>query len=130
MIVCKHEKTYESNSGEFWVCYRCGHYLHPGAQARDEAMQQVDDHADTSWKGKALAAVLHIAEHGDEVTTDEVWAALEKWYPHLRTHEPRAMGPVMRRAAGLGLIERTERTTLSVRPENHRRPVRVWRSLV
>jgi len=46
------------------------------------------------------------------------------------THEPRAMGAVMRSLARARVIEATDRTVESVRKANHRRPVRVWKSLI
>lgn len=47
-----------------------------------------------------------------------------------RTHEPRALGALMREAARAGDIEATDAWALSERVACHRRPLRVWRSLL
>lgn len=100
-----------------------------GRAERDDAMARVDAHANQIWKDTALRAVAHLARYQDEMTTDDVWESLETHYPHLGTHEPRALGPVMRRAATLGIIERTDRTRDSDRAVCHRNPKRIWASV-
>ena len=60
-------------------------------------------------------------------TTDDVWLALQK-VPDVATHEPRALGSMMRAAGKSGWIVPTDRYVNSRRPECHARPVKVWRS--
>jgi hypothetical protein len=43
--------------------------------------------------------------------------------------EPRAIGAMMTNAAKAGVIAPTNRYTPSARPECHRRPVKIWKSL-
>ena len=95
--------------------------------ARDEAIARVEHNADRNWMVAAQTAVAFLAMTCDEFTTDEMWEALREVDA---THEPRAMGAVMRAAARRGLVVKTDRVRNSVRPECHARPVAVWRSLV
>jgi predicted SPOUT superfamily RNA methylase MTH1 len=90
--------------------------------ARDEAVERVGRAAPAEWYGYALAVVQRLAERLDDFTTDDVWQALT-----VRPPEPRALGAVMVTAKNAGLIEPTDRTRQSSRPECHARPVRVWR---
>ena len=69
-----------------------------------EAIRQVDEHADEEWKQLALEAVKICASLLDEVTTDDVWRALAA-VPDVGTHEARALGPIMIKAQKLGIIE-------------------------
>ena len=82
--------------------------------------------ADRAWLRAAMAAVRHLATVLDEFTTDHVWACLPN---DVRTHEPRAMGAVMRDAMKEGVIAPLDRYEMSTRPACHCRPVRVWKSL-
>lgn len=99
-----------------------------GIEARDQAIEQVEAHADPTWKLHATAAIRWLARTRPEFTTDDVWQEL-----HVRNHggprEPRALGALMVAAAKQGLIEPTDRYVPSQRPDCHRRPVKVWRSL-
>jgi hypothetical protein len=97
--------------------------------ARDEAIQRVDEHAEKRWKAAALNAVRFIAEKRDAFTTDAVWWLLDQQDIE-PPHEERALGAIMQRAARQGWIEPTDRTRKSVRPACHARDLRVWRSLL
>lgn len=97
-------------------------------QARDEALARVHDHANEEWKTTALQAICDLALKQTELTTDDVWLALSKH--DCATHEPRALGSVMRQAAVLGIIKRTDTTRRSIRTARHRGDVRVWRCLL
>lgn len=99
------------------------------AEARDESIEKADRAARHDWAKAAEDAVRKLARRRAEFTTDDVWKLLEA-YTGPTTHEPRALGAVMRRASGDGLIKATDRTALSTRVACHRRPVRVWRSLI
>jgi Zn finger protein HypA/HybF involved in hydrogenase expression len=74
----------------------------------------------------AVKALTKVARKHKHFSTDEVWAALGK----VKTMEPRALGSLMLQAAKQGAIEATDRTVKSTRPECHKRPVRVWKSLL
>lgn len=96
---------------------------------RDEAIDRVSEAAPHAFKVGTLATIEALALAKDEFTTDAVWALNERRGVDVPP-EPRAMGALMKRAAEAGWVEPTERTVQSGRPENHRRPVRVWRSRI
>lgn len=95
----------------------------------DLAIDRAEAGADPAWLAAAYAAIGKVCAMraaGEDLTTDAVWCVLERdGVPPPR--EPRAIAAVMRRAAKCGLIEKTDRTKESVRPECHGRPVSVWR---
>lgn len=93
--------------------------------ARDEAIDRADAHADEAWKQHAEKVVAWTALALREFTTDDVWDSLD---PAYSTHEPRALGAVMKRMAARGVIVPTDRYQTSKRSECHNRPVRVWRA--
>lgn len=98
-----------------------------GAWERDEAIGRVLL-AHKEWiEGVATAELWLVAKKHEFFTTDEVWAALGG-YPG--PSERRAMGALIRQFLLRGFIERTEVTVCSDRPECHRRPVRLWKSLI
>ena len=99
-----------------------------GEQLKLEAIERVEGNANTDWTRAALRIVTRLANSRFEFTTDAVWHFLE--LADTATHEPRAMGAIMRKCGALGLIHATGRTVMSTRPECHRRPIRVWRSKV
>jgi hypothetical protein len=91
---------------------------------RDEAIARVEA-ASAEWQESAARVVRSLAATRAHLTTDDLWAC-----PDLpRPREPRAMGAAMVRAARDGVLRRTDRSAESVRPECHRRFVRVWESL-
>lgn len=95
-----------------------------GDEQPDAAIAEAEAHADERWFAQALAVVRVLAHRGEPFTTDDVWARLDRM--GTSTHEPRAMGAVMRRAKTAGLCQPTDEYRPSVRPEHHRGPVRVW----
>lgn len=97
-------------------------------EAREHAIKRVGVNADADWMTLALATIRDLAMIHDTFTTDEVWDAL---HPHDdSTHEPRAMGAAMRRAAKTGWVKATANYRPSARPSCHARPVRVWESRI
>lgn len=99
-----------------------------GDRRRDEAMDRVAANA-IIWSALADIAVSWCAEHHDEITTDDVWQRLADQGVD-PPHEPRAIGPVMRRAVADGVIVSTDRYVRSRRPVHHRAPLRVYRRAV
>lgn len=99
-------------------------------QAADTAIAAVERNAEADWKNYAMFAVRTVAKARSEFTTDAVWFVIERDYPNAATHEPRALGAIMRKAVGLGVCAPTERYTPSSRVNCHARPVRIWRSLL
>jgi hypothetical protein len=95
--------------------------------ARDNAVTRVGAHADPDWVEQTLDVIYCLAVSHDEITTDDIWQTVGEV---AATHEPRALGSVMRQAARLGYVRATDRYTPSARPACHARPVRVWASLI
>ena len=102
--------------------------MNEAQQARDEAVARVDANANKEWKVRAYEVVQYLASAEDEFTTDDVWAMLDSSAEN--THERRAMGGVITRAARAGLIENTGRVKKSTRVVCHQNPKAVWRSLI
>lgn len=96
-------------------------------EARDDALRQVSDHADPEWFYHALHVVWCLAIQLEEFTTDDVWDHIGH---AASTHEPRALGAVMKRASSLGYVKATDRYRPSARAACHARPVRIWASLI
>jgi hypothetical protein len=96
-----------------------------GAKERDKAIDVVEASANPEWKEEALAVVEKLARRSESLTTDAVWALMTT-----KTTEPRAMGAIMRTATKLGYIEPTDYHIPSIRRASHRRPIRVWKSLI
>lgn len=71
-------------------------------KSRDAAIDQVDVNADDGWKRYALGFIAELSGQLEEFTTDDLWDA-----GLIKPREPRALGPVMRRAAKRGLISAT-----------------------
>lgn len=100
-----------------------------GEEAAEEAIERVEEHANPDWKQAAFEAVERVAREKPYFTTDHVWAALYR--EDTATHEPRAMGAIMRQAQAAGICRKA-----AVLPQKsalascHRRPKQVWQSLL
>jgi len=101
-----------------------------GRELREEAISAVRKHAHEQWKKDAFTAVIAVALKHDEFTTDRVWKKLAEDCPDSYTHEPRAMGAIMRDAGKEEICIRTNRVEDSARVSCHLRPLAVWRSLI
>lgn len=100
-----------------------------GAADRDEGIARAEAGAPAVALADADEAVRTVARLQPFFTTDDVWAQLAAMgapsFP-----EPRAMGAVFVRAEAAGVIAPTDDYEPSKRRACHRRPLRVWRSLV
>lgn len=94
-------------------------------QLKLDGIERVEAHASMVWLDEADAAVSVLCTIGLDFTTDDIWKLLEQ--STARTHDPRAMGAVMRRAALEGRLLNTGMFRKSRRPDCHRRPLAVWR---
>jgi DNA-binding GntR family transcriptional regulator len=88
------------------------------------AIQEAEDHADQAWLNAAQRIVHELVQAGEPFTTDDVWDRLDRMDVH--THEPRALGAVMRHAARTGLIVNSGLYCKSSRAQNHARPIPRW----
>ena len=99
--------------------------------AKREAMERVEKNATKAWSDLMLELVRCICLDTRRFTTDEVfdrYDSIEGDKPV--THETKAMGPVMLRAARLGYCRNTETTEKSRRKSCHNRPLAIWESLI
>ena len=100
-----------------------------GGEARkQDGMQRVEKNASTEWQEAAERAVYHYAKHNPELTVNNMWAGVESL--GLFTRENRASGPVFRRCAKRGWIEKTDRVQTTTRATRNKGSVTVWRSLI
>jgi hypothetical protein len=90
---------------------------------RDRQLERVNTHASDDWKDQALAAVRRTCEQLPDFISDDIWRVGD--LPS--TREDRALGPVMRKAAGLGWCERTMHGRPSARSHGAAKPVWVSR---
>lgn len=93
--------------------------------ARDHAIQQAEDHAHQQWLDVAYNAIVTLAAQQDTLTADDVWRLID--WTGVTTHEPRAMGAVVKKAVRDGIIEPTGAYVKSARKVNHARPQPVYR---
>ena len=98
-------------------------------ESKDEAINRVEANANAEWRVAAYKACCLCAQQWIELSTDDVWELMDALFPDCRTHEPRAMGAIMRQAARAGKIEASGEYFKSRRPQCHGRPVAIWDSL-
>lgn len=95
-----------------------------GAALREAGIDQVEM-ANLEWVDVALYQARQVAKETRFFTSDAIWSRVGR-----HPNEPRAMGAVMRALRREGIAEPTATVLPSLRPQCHRRPVRIWRSLV
>jgi hypothetical protein len=100
-----------------------------GERLREEGIENAGGGAPAVAMAEAVEAVRGLAVARPRFTTDDVWQALQA-LGGVTFPEPRAMGAVMRRAEREEYIRATEAHVLSKRKECHRRPLRVWESVI
>lgn len=91
----------------------------------DAALEAVDEHASEEWKQKANDCLDWLIRSCALWTNDDFWNAMEKYYPEVTTHEPRALGPQTLRRVRAGEIERVGRV-LSTRSVAHKADIPVY----
>lgn len=102
-----------------------------GQEAKIKAMQQAEAHTYPGWNDTALDAVRLAAQKHREFVSDHVWEYMPTPNPQDDPQlEPRAMGAVMARANRLGWIKPTQVFQPTNRVASHRRPCRIWQSLI
>ena len=95
-------------------------------QSRDEALNVVQLHAAKEWWVQAERALHRLCLRQSHLTSEDLWREIPREY---RTHEPKAIGAILRKAAGLW-ISPTTTYVKGTRKESHSRPILRWRSLV
>ena len=94
-------------------------------KTKQQAIKEVESHADPQWIGKANEALDILIKNNQEFTSDQVSKLLDSWQVP-RPHAPSAMGSIMRRAALAKRIKKTGRFIPSTQGTNHQRDVAVW----
>ena len=92
-----------------------------------KAINQVEKNANEEWLGVALFIISYLTKELDYFTADTVWEEFAH-FPNNKTHEPRAMGAVMRKAHSIGLIKPTKEFVNSKKTSCHNGPKRIWKS--
>lgn len=95
-----------------------------------DAMNRAHRHANQEWKRGYMEAIEKTAEHMAEFTSDDVMESMQKLHPDLSTHENRAAGGLIHRAAKYGLCSKAGRTVQSRNPKHHRSNKTVWKSAI
>lgn len=93
----------------------------------EAAIAGVYENADDDYKEAALGLVEEFARTRASFSAFEVTSELIKSNQVL-THNKKVMGPIMRKAASLGLIEHSGQYTANLR--GHHSPTPIWTSLV
>lgn len=93
-------------------------------QQTDRAVHYAGAFAEPEWYRAAEYALEVLIRRGNNFTTDELHKELQNY--EVSTHEPRALGAIIRQASKNGLIRSTGQFKKSTRPECHRRPVSIW----
>ena len=94
----------------------------------DRGCQQSGDRAAEDWKESMQHAIYVIARRQPLLTSDDLWN--EVGAAAVQEQNPSALGSVFRAAARDGLIRLTGDRQESLRPAHHRKPLRVWQSLI
>ena len=100
-----------------------------GEELRDEGMENVQRGVFPEFIACFEGALRAVAQRRLRFTTDAVRYVMER-YGCSKPRDWRILGPMMKRAEGWGWIELTNEFHESVRPECHRRPLRVYVSLL
>lgn len=101
-----------------------------GEANKQAALARVEA-ANVFWVREAMLVGYAVARRTSRLTTDDIWRALPPIPADVGVAmEPRAMGAVMRNLAGQGTIRATGDYVQSQRAACHRRPLRIWESLI
>ena len=96
--------------------------------AKKKGMEQVEAHANAAWTAAMLEATRATARMMKRFTSDDV---AERYHGKATTHDKRAFGPVMRRAAKLGYCRKAYAPAVNSRRASLRAsPRTVWESII
>ncbi len=100
-----------------------------GTLLREQAIINVTEHADEAMKKELLEIGRYICSVREQFTTDAIRYIYER-DGETTMREPRVMGHIVRQLQREGLCVPLDEWKQSVWAKNHRRPLRVWRSLI
>lgn len=96
----------------------------------EEAIERSDRPPSEEWKRHAHEMIRRTALRLPQLTSEDVWET-GLTPPDNGSPDGDALGPAMRRAKTAGFIEPTGKTTTETnRPQRHKNPKRIWRSLI
>ena len=96
--------------------------------AKREGMTKSEARADRAWSAVMLVVARNVARRMRVFTSDDVIAA---YRGPLRTHDERALGPVMLNAAKAGYCELADVAPINSERETlHASPRQVWKSKI
>ena len=99
-------------------------------QARDDAIDTVEQHAHLDWLWWAKRHLWLMCRDHAFFTSEDIVRLMRELHPEYRTHEPRAWGAILRHGKRERWCEPTERFVNSGSKRNHMRPMRQWKSLI
>lgn len=95
-------------------------------RARERAIERAKDHAHPNWFKTAYATGVILTRTRGTLTSEDVFDNMPL---NITTHEPRAMGSVMRALKDDGWITPTGTYIKSSSIAGHGRPSHVWKSV-
>jgi hypothetical protein len=104
--------------------------LFTAAQARDEAIARAAVNAALGWNDLMFVLVERTARQLVSFTSDDVFDLYDAMQNRPETHDYRAFGGVMVRAAKAGFCRKTDRVSPSRRVSLHASPRAIWISLL
>ena len=96
-----------------------------GTAAKRTGMARAARACNPEWWAFMLAACAEVARRKPFFNTDDM-ERIRQDRQGPRTHENRALGPLMHAAQKLGICEPTDDWVEFAQHDNHRRPMRVW----
>jgi hypothetical protein len=101
-----------------------------GRRGKADGMLRAEHHADAYWWQCMLESGREVALRKPYLFTDDIVKFCLEKHPNVWTHEKRAIGPLMREMCRLGYFVPTQDWVESAQKQCHRRPMRVWFSLL
>jgi hypothetical protein len=101
-----------------------------GEAGKREGMERAEASANAEFKATMIEIGVQLARTLRRYTTDEMYEIYYAMDHPPPTHEHRVMGPIMSHLAKHHVIIQSTMWKESRRPSQHRRPLRVWTSLI
>jgi hypothetical protein len=101
-----------------------------GKAGKADGMDRAERSADPYWWACMLEAGKIVAQRKPYFFTDDLVRHCRDNHPNTFTHENRAIGPLMRELCRLEYCIPTQDWIESAQKQCHRRPMRVWFSLI
>jgi hypothetical protein len=99
----------------------------PGIPGRNLGMARVYRAANPAWVLAVNSAILKAANTKPYINADDIYPLIP---PGVTTHDNKALGPLMRKAAFDGIIRKASWVEKCMRPVRHAADLQMWQSLV